>query len=222
MQLLNVLRVEWHGEGIFSLFLERKDLQFTPGDCLALYAEDGETSRPYSIASGTKDEEVEFLIRRIPGGALSDWLSKCKVGDSIKVSPPFGWFQPSVVPHDVPFVYFATGTGIAPLLSHLRSGGKAPVQLFYGVRFAEDFVELPELPCLRTAVSREDGVPHHHGRLSDLFKEVSVDTKTHFFACGLDAMVEEVTSMLQQRGVPREQIHGECFFNAKSIDRLME
>ena len=82
-----------HGE-LFVLSLERNGLEFAPGDCVALHT-DGEESRPYSIASGNREDTLRFLIRKMEGGEVSPWLMSRRPGDIVQVSPPFGWFRPA-------------------------------------------------------------------------------------------------------------------------------
>ncbi len=207
----NVIR---HGSGIFELQLARQDMTFVPGDCVALYGADGKVSRPYSLASGVDEPFLRFVIRRMEGGEVSPFLASRKPGDEVMMSPPFGWFRPA----QAPAVFIATGTGIAPFLSYFRSqAGRQPVLCLYGVRAWEDAVEVDWLRSvcdLRMAVSREAVPGCHHGRVTGLLDRVPVDGQHHYYLCGLDAMIDEITVWLESRGVEITRIHRECFFNA--------
>ena len=215
---LEVTEVVWHSPGIFELRARRNGLAFVPGDCLALFGEDGAASRPYSIASGQQEEEIRFLIRRMPGGEVSGFLAERKPGDRVKCSPPFGWFRPGPRKDGAPFVFVATGTGIAPFLAHLRSHPDAPpLKCLYGVRHLADAVErdwLRGVCDLRLAVSREMVEGAAHGRVTDLLDDLPIAPGMHFYLCGLDAMIDDVSQWLEARGVPVPHIHRECFFNA--------
>jgi ferredoxin-NADP reductase len=216
--MLAVRGVRWFGTGIFEMELEREGLLFTPGDCVALFAADGRVSRPYSIASGTDDDSLRFIIRRMPGGAVSEYLSQLKPGNHVRASPPFGWFRPGEHGGSRPFAFIATGTGIAPFLSHLRSRPTVhPSIVLYGVRELADAVDVDGLKkvCnLRLAVSRQQVSGTHHGRVTDLLGEVPVDANTDYYLCGLDVMIDDVTNWLEARGIDITRIHRECFFNA--------
>ncbi len=209
-----ILGVTSWGDDVFTLRLERNGLAFVPGDCLALYGEDGRTSRPYSIASGTGEPGLEFLIRRIPGGAVSDWLATRRPGDRIRVSPPFGWFRPADPP-EAPKIYFATGTGISPFLSAARSGAVPPIQLFFGVRRASNLLGggFKAGEC-HACVSRETVPGTHGGRITELFDRIRIDPTAHYYACGLDTMIDDVAVYLEGRGIPCTHLHRECFFQA--------
>lgn len=216
---LAVQEVRWHSDGVFELRLERNGLEFTPGDCLALFRE--KASRPYSVASGVGDEHLGFVIRRMPDGELSGWLAERKPGDEVRISPPFGWFRPGDPALQADCVFFATGTGISPFLSHLRSRPDHPPKaVFYGVRTASDAVALDELRANSTvhlAVSREEVDGAHRGRITDLLDRVPLGEGTHYFLCGLDAMIDEISVWLEAQGVSLPQIHRECFFNSETV-----
>lgn len=213
---LKVRDVRWHGPEIFELQLERAGLSFTPGDCVALYTADGRVSRPYSIASGTGEEILRFVIRKMPDGTLSTFLSGRKCGDEVRISPPFGWFRPGEHAGKRPFAFIATGTGIAPFLAHCRSSEARPIASLYGVRTAADIIDRDWLDALgvKFCVSRERADGCHHGRVTDLLHTLPHDSRADFYVCGLDAMIDEVTVRLEESGVPLTSIHRECFFNA--------
>lgn len=217
-EIVHVRKIRWFGSEIFELSLTREGLVFTPGDCLALFAADGRVSRPYSIASGMHDEDLRFVIRLMPGGEVSSFLATRKPGDAVRVSPPFGWFRPGEHAMERPCILVATGTGIAPFLSFLRSfPDKNPHALYYGVRKAEDLIEadwLAERGGALVAVSREKHPRYHHGRVTDLLRAAKTDPSADYYLCGLDAMIDEVTVFLEKRGVDITRIHRECFFNS--------
>ncbi len=213
MFTLSVKQVEWLAPDIFELGLERGDYQFEVGECAVLFNGDGD-SRPYSFSSSPDDELLRFLIRRVPGGAVSDWLAKRQPGDLVTVSSSFGEFRPGREP--LPTVFVATGVGISPFLSILRHRPPAVRPLcFYGVRVAGDAVHtglLSERADLRLAVSREAVEGHHHGHVTELVAELPLIENARYFLCGHDAMVTAVWDQLLARGVDRDHVHAEVFF----------
>jgi ferredoxin--NADP+ reductase len=213
-----VKTVDFLSDDVFELVLERGGVEFQPGDCFAIFNPDG-VSRPYSASSGNHERYLRFVVRRMPGGAVSEWLATRGPGDEVELSPPFGWFRPGhgSEPGD-PSVLIATGTGIAPFLSALRSfPDLEPAICLYGVRSLADAVGLDYLRdrcTFRLCVSREEAPPHHHGRVTDLLGEIPREQRTNYYLCGLDAMVREVGQWLEQHGVHYTRIHREVFFNA--------
>lgn len=122
------------------------DLDFAPGQYAALRAR--RTPRAYSIANPPSESDLEFAIRRVPGGRLtSELFTKVDVGDTVTVRGPNG----DMVlrdPTDRDVVFLATGTGVAPfksMIDHLfdrgydEHGGRTrQVWLFLGCGWADD------------------------------------------------------------------------------------
>lgn len=209
--IINVNRIT---HDLFELILERNQLEFMPGDCVAIYT-DQNKSRPYSISSGSREPELRFVIRMMEGGEVSPWLMARKTGDIVRITPPFGWFRPGQDIGDAPFVFLATGTGIAPFLSYMKTFDRKPAQCLYGVRRAVDAVGFDALDAYcptKLAVSREK-TEHYEGRITELLAHLPIDAQTHYYCCGLESMVNEVAQQLQQKGIALMQIHREVFFH---------
>jgi len=210
--------VNFFSKDVFEFVLERGGMDFQPGNCFAISNARG-VSRPYSASSGIKEPNLRFVIRRMPNGQVSQWLAARAPGDEVEISQPFGWFRPGYggEPGE-PSVLIATGTGIAPFLSALRSLPELkPLLCLYGVRSLADAIQLDYLRdrCrVELCVSREKVLPYHHGRVTDLLGEIRREAHANYYLCGLDAMVDEVSQWLQERGVHFTRIHREVFFNA--------
>jgi ferredoxin--NADP+ reductase len=219
MFALPVKHVHEFAPGIFELALERRGYVFTPGELAVIY-NDGKDSRPYSIASGTGEDILRFLIRRMDDGAVTNWLFERKPGEHVRISTPYGYFRPGQegMPGR-PGVFVATGVGIAPFLCYLRSATPShrPTCL-YGARVLADAVALDfleERTHLCMALSREDVAGTHRGHVTDLLSDLAFDTDTHFYLCGLDAMVDEVAYWLNAQGIEAERVHTEVFFSSE-------
>lgn len=217
MESLRVKGLHPKTDSLFELVLERGNILFEPGNCVALFNDEAE-SRPYSISSGIEEEVLRFLIRLAPDGAVSSWLAKRKPDDQVQVSEPFGWFRPGQSAPDERAVFIATGTGIAPFLSCLRSWPqRPPLACLYGVSVAAEAFALDELrvlPNFQLAVSREATSSDFHGRVTGLLERPPWGPQIHYYLCGLDAMIDEVSSWLEQHKVDYTQIHREVFFYA--------
>lgn len=71
------------------------DYSFTPGQYLTLRTMlDGEeVRRSYSICSGPDDGEIRIAVKKIDGGAFSNWAAdELKCGDELDVMTPTGRF----------------------------------------------------------------------------------------------------------------------------------
>jgi CDP-4-dehydro-6-deoxyglucose reductase len=114
---------------------------FKPGQYVSLGVYSGTEliQRPYSIVSLSDDRlRLEFLIRRLPDGRLSNLLWPLPAGDRVHVGPVKGLFTLDADDHR-PRVMVATGSGLAPMLAMLESAftnhDKTPSVLIHGVSF---------------------------------------------------------------------------------------
>ena len=95
-------------------------------------------ARDYSMANVPDTAELEFHVRRIPGGLASSHVwEHLREGDRVRVEGPFGdcWLREE---HAGPIVCVAGGSGLAPVKSivetALRRGMTNPIHLYFGVR----------------------------------------------------------------------------------------
>ena len=113
-------------------------------------------ARAYSMVNfARRAERLAFVVKKKPGGALSDWLFSEPVdGTSIDVLAPLGHatFDPAVKKH---VLCVAGGSGIAGMMSILalacEAGHFAELDghVFFGVRTAADAFFFDELAALQ-------------------------------------------------------------------------
>ncbi|MGH8595207.1 MAG: 2Fe-2S iron-sulfur cluster-binding protein [Gammaproteobacteria bacterium] len=133
-----------------TLELDRP-LYFDAGQYAHLTVPEVWGARAYSFAippAAEGNAQVSFFIRRIPGGAFTEWLFDTdRSGQSFEVHGPTGnfWLRPS----RAPMIGIAGGSGLAPLLSILRDAvarqvGR-PCTVLFGARAERDLYALDEL-----------------------------------------------------------------------------
>lgn len=94
-------------------------LAFLPGQYVNLQVPGSQQSRAYSFSSLQKDGEVSFLIRNVPGGLMSSFLTGlAKAGDSLNLAGPLGSFYLRDIKR--PLLLLAGGTGLAPFTAMLE------------------------------------------------------------------------------------------------------
>ncbi len=101
---------------------EPKEIQFVPGQYLIMFVpkDNDHVRRQYSIASSpSQNHSVELLIKLIPGGVASGYVEKLTVGEIVRFDGPGGRFV--LNGNQKHKVFLATGTGIAPMRSILKS-----------------------------------------------------------------------------------------------------
>src|ERR1700746_547529 len=100
------------------------DYAFAPGQYLTLRTTmDGEeVRRSYSICSGPDDGELRIAVKKIDGGAFSNWAAdELKCGDELDVMTPTGRFGVTEASDQARvYVGFAAGSGITPILSIVK------------------------------------------------------------------------------------------------------
>jgi ferredoxin--NADP+ reductase len=210
-----VEKVIYHTREIFELQLSRHNHKYLPGQYLSLFSNESDVCREYSIASGINESWFGFIIKHLAGGKVTEFLYQLQSRDTIQTSLPAGSFRPGFEHGKGDFIFIATGTGIAPFLSYLKSyPQKPPLKLLYGVRYLQDAIGYPDLfklCSLQLAISREKIKGHHHGRLTNLLKTLPLLQNIHYYLCGLDTMIQEVSDWLHHHGIDLSHIHHEIF-----------
>jgi ferredoxin--NADP+ reductase len=190
-----------------------RNFEFSPGQVVKITTDREHPPRIYSICSGSYETEVRILFNIKEDGFLSPKLAVMIPGDKILVSKPYGSFLGS----SDPAWWIATGTGIAPFYSMLRSGFEKNKKLIHGVRFLNQFYFEDELEWALgenyvRCCSRESSCDVFSGRVNKYISEVDVLPDVKFFICGKALMVVEVRDLLIEKGVPFENILAEIYF----------
>jgi ferredoxin--NADP+ reductase len=184
--------------------------------------------RAYSIASSSVAREyIEFYVVLVPSGALTPRLFALHPGDRIWMSPKFtGVFTLDRVPVDKNVVFVATGTGIAPYMSmirtHLESEKERKFAVLHGARNTRDLGYRAELiyakqrnrnltyiPIISEPHDEAQSWRGPTGFLQDFWLTRPLDRpwgfrpspeNTHVFLCGNPLMIENMTKVLREEG----------------------
>lgn len=203
-----------------------KPMAFSPGQYATLQFTPDHI-RPYSWAGLPGDEDMEFQIRQVPGGRVTEYVfSTLKVGEAVRISGPLGTAYLRQR-HLGPMLCVGGGTGIAPIVSIVRGAMAAdmhnPVHVYFGVRSQEDSYDLARLRRL----AQEHGNmtlqvvvatgPVHAGMRSGLVTDAiqqDLPVLNNFvgYFCGAPAMVEALSSLAQSLGMPLDKIHADAFY----------
>ncbi len=175
--------------------------------------------RAYSIGSSPLERDyLEFYIAVVPEGQLTPRLSMPQPGTRVYVAPKItGTFTLHGVQDDHNLVLLATGTGLAPFVSMVRTPQvwtpNRRITIVHGVRYAKDLGYREELSLLSQSnpaltyipiVSRADPEwSGRTGRVQRLFEDGTIPLnpeRDHLYLCGNPAMIEEMEGMLLGRG----------------------
>jgi benzoate/toluate 1,2-dioxygenase reductase subunit len=203
---------------------DRDALAFLPGQYVNIAVPGTEESRSYSFSSAPQDEALTFLVKLTPGGVMSTYLAeRAEVGDEITFTGPHGSFF--LRDSDAPLLLLAGGTGLAPVLSILRTlaGSRSDrgMHLVYGVTTDDDLVEMDTLEQLAGAI---DGLTWDYcvadpattapnqGYVTGLYgPEHLHDGDAAVYLCGPPAMVEAVRGHVAGLGVAPSGFYYEKF-----------
>jgi len=224
-------RRDW-AEGLVSLTLAAEVERFDPGQFVNLALErEGELERrSYSIAS-PPGEPLEFLVAEVQGGLLTPHLTALALEQRVFVErKPQGFFTLKWVPDARDLWLVATGTGLGPFMSILRSPEVwtrfERVVLVHGARDAAHFayrdtivglcaahgdklkavwVQSRETPAGSELAGRVTGA-FADGRLERAADTALSPTDSHVMLCGNPQMIEEMTTLLGARGLRRHRV----------------
>jgi Na+-transporting NADH:ubiquinone oxidoreductase subunit F len=207
---------------------EGNEISFKPGQYIQILTPKykgnrEEVYRAYSIASGPQDNKaLEMFIGYIPNGICTTYIHQhLKETDKLTIVGPYGDFYYQDTDRDM--VMVAIGTGMAPIMSilkHLQANKiDRKVTFYFGARTRSDLYMIDELEALKkdiprfkliTCLSRPteacnwDG---EQGRVTDLIsKFLDNGSECEAYLCGSNKMIDSVTPLLKEKGIPEEFI----------------
>ncbi|OWP51227.1 benzoate 1,2-dioxygenase electron transfer component BenC [Pseudomonas nitroreducens] len=199
-------------------------LAFLPGQYVNLQVPGSEQTRAYSFSSLQKNGEVSFLIRNVPGGLMSSFLTGlAKAGDAMTLAGPLGSFYLREIKR--PLLLLAGGTGLAPFTAMLEQiaerGSEHPLHLIYGVTHDFDLVEMDRLEAFAARIpnftfsacvaSPESNYPRK-GYVTQHIEPAHLnDGEVDLYLCGPPPMVEAVSQYIRSQGITPANFYYEKF-----------
>ena len=191
---------------------------------------EGYVFRAYSVASSPYDEFIEFFSVVIPEGEFTSKVNHIQVGDSLLLNTtPFGYLTLAryqlPLPNDLWLL--ATGTGLAPFLSILKTidvwQQYQRIILVYSARTSQELAYQAEIDAIKSIygdngaafvflpiVTREADytgekarVPNLilSGKLTELVGQKLDKERSHVMLCGNPQMVEDTKEALKSLGL---------------------
>jgi ferredoxin/flavodoxin---NADP+ reductase len=226
--------VRWT-DRLHSLQVEAAEVTFVAGQFgrLALPAPPGSKEemlgRPYSFVNAPGSSPHEFYFVTVPEGPLSPRLAALAPGESVwLLRNANGFFSVGEVPDAEVLWCLATGTGLGPFLSILRTPDPWArfdrVVLVHAVRHANELAyrdvigqiaaEHPGAFTQIPIVSRESHPGALGGRIPDAIRDGRLESRaglplaaenSHAMLCGNPAMVDDTQTALAARGMRRHR-----------------
>ena len=225
-----VEKIRWNDE-LYSVRIDAPVAGFEAGQFTKIGLDiDGErVGRAYSYVNAPQDPLVEIHFNTVPDGPLTPRLAAMEAGDRLwLVAEPNGFLTLAEVPERPHLWLLATGTGIGPFVSILRT--EAPWQRFerivvvhavrrtadlgYRALFRELEVRHPGRFAFVPFVSREETDFALTGRIPEAIADGRLETRaglalspdaSNVMVCGNSAMIRDALAVLETRGLKRHR-----------------
>ena len=198
----------------FILQIERKGLDFIPGQHLVVGKKGDKEFRQYSLYNAINDNFFEILVKEVEDGQVTPKLKNMKPGDKLEISGPMGYFTLSKnTQKHIPLVFIATGTGIAPFKSFVTSYPNMDYKLIHGVKnISEAFDKELYNENSYVLCTSQDSKGNFKGRVTDYIKSQNFSKDTHFYLCGNSEMIFDVMEILKNKNFKANQMFAEVYF----------
>ncbi len=228
---------------VVTLAPEAEDAEtfaFTQGQYLTFRRDfDGqELRRSYSICAGRGEGKLQVGIKRVDGGAFSNWANDhFEPGVVVEAMPPMGNFHTPIDPAaEKAYLGFAGGSGITPVLSILKTvldeEPGSTFTLVYANRavntimFREELEDLKNIYMGRLTVihvleADTQDIDLFTGRVDEekcaaLFEHwIDIEAVDTAFICGPEPMMLGIAKALRDAGLEDAQIKFELFASSQ-------
>lgn len=173
--------------------------------------------RSYSMSSSPDvDDEFRVTVKRVPGGAVSNWLiDNVRPGDTLETTCPAGVF--CLKPEERDVVAFAGGSGITPIFAIVKSTlatTSRSVRMLYANRDTESVIFAAALDELSKRHPDRLEVVHHLDSDNGFLDAAALTAyvgDADFFICGPAPFMTLVEDTLLAQGVDPGRVHIERF-----------
>jgi ring-1,2-phenylacetyl-CoA epoxidase subunit PaaE len=213
-------------------------IDYKPGQFLTLilHIEGKEHRRAYSLCTSPEiDEFPAITIKKVGKGVVSNHLnSHLKVGDTLEVMPPMGFFTTEFnAENERHLVLLGGGSGITPLMSILKTTlalePKSVVYLIYANQDNSSIIFKEKLEALQKQYASRFQVIHilekaplfwnkgYKGRINTKMLEKILNSlpsqiqTAEFFMCGPAGMMNQITQSFDELKLPKDKLHKESF-----------
>ncbi|URK86376.1 ring-hydroxylating dioxygenase ferredoxin reductase family protein (plasmid) [Rhizobium sp. RCAM05350] len=220
-----VARVVPHKDAaiVLELDVDTDAPAFLPGQYVNIDVPGSGQHRSYSFSTAPGETRIGFLIKKIPGGVMSNWLERAEAGGKLDLTGPLGSFYMRKV--ERPLLFLAGGTGLAPFLSMLemlaREHSQQQIHLIYGVTRDLDLVLVDEVEAYSgrlpnftysTVVAEEASSHPRKGWVTQHMPTEALNGgDVDVYLCGPPPMVDAVRKHFDDNGVKPNSFHYEKF-----------
>lgn len=224
-----IQKQQWN-ERLYSLCIASEFADFEAGQFVrvALDINGERVARPYSLVN-RPGENLEIFFNIVLDGPLSSKLAELEVGDEIFVTDKAnGFLTVAEVPECKHLWMLATGTGVGPFLSMLKTEKTwqrfEKIVLAYSVRDVSElsyqqqieeikaqhpdkfvFIPLVTREKVEGAMNKRIPVSIEDGSLEKKAEITINESDSHVMMCGNSAMISSVSEVLDKRGMRKHR-----------------
>ena len=218
-------RKDWEKFHMFDLVMRNPEPQFRAYSMANHPAENDIIMLNVRIATPPFDKKNGGFMKVNPG-VCSSYIYSLKPGDKVTISGPYGEFHIKDTDHEM--VFIGGGAGMAPMRSHILDlfltkhtkrkasfwyGGRSLQELFY----IDDFKKIEaENPNFKFNIALSSPLPEdkwngytgniHEVLFENYLKNHTEPEEIEYYLCGPPMMTQSVLTMLDNLGVPKENI----------------
>ena len=218
-------RKDWEKFHMFDLVMHNPEPQFRAYSMANHPAENNIIMLNVRIATPPFDRKNGGFMKVNPG-VCSSYIYSLKPGDKVTISGPYGEFHIKDTQKEI--VFIGGGAGMAPMRSHILDlfltkqtqrkasfwyGGRSLRELFY----IDDFKKIEaENPNFKFNIALSSPLPEdnwngyvgniHEVLLENYLKNHAEPEEIEYYLCGPPMMTQAVLNMLDNLGVPKENI----------------
>jgi len=215
-QIVKILSAKYVTHNVRQFRLQKPlGYGFVPGQAteLSINTEEWQDEkRPFTFTCLNSDDCLEFTIKTYTDhNGVTNQLSKLNVGDEVIIRDVWG-----AIEYKGEGYFIAGGAGITPFLAILRQlnndGAIGDNKLFFSNRTDKDIILADELKSMLgenahfTITNQKDSMYDQRRINADFLKAEVKDFSKHFYVCGPDAMVEEISGLLADLGADTESV----------------
>ena len=218
-------RKDWEKFHMFDLVMNNPEPQFRAYSMANHPAENNIIMLNVRIATPPFDKKNGGFMKVNPG-VCSSYIYSLKPGDKVTISGPYGEFHIKDTQNEI--IFIGGGAGMAPMRSHILDlfltkhtqrkasfwyGGRSLRELFY----IDDFKKIEaENPNFKFNIALSSPLPEdnwngyvgniHEVLFENYLKNHPEPEEIEYYLCGPPMMTQAVLSMLDNLGVPKENI----------------
>ena len=223
--IVKIISIEPVTHNVKRFTLEKpKDYSFNPGQATEVSINTPglkEERRPFTFTCLPEDDHLEFTIKIYSDhNGVTKALGNVKAGDELIVRDVWG-----AIEYKGPGTFIAGGAGVTPFIAifrRLHKDGKVDARpddpfgrgnkLIFSNRTSKDIILKDEFDKILgknfiNILTEEKGENFEHARINEEYLKKNItDFRQHFYICGPDPMIKDISDALTKLGADIESV----------------